>query len=81
MYAQSSSQLKKLLVESKAESKGKVVDSSIKSASADRVEVMLFVDQEVTNAMSAEPRVDRSRIVMTMQRLGGRWLAGKVEMA
>ncbi len=81
MYAQSSSQLKKLLVESKAVSKGKVVDSSIKSAAADKVEVMLFVDQEVTNAMSPEPRVDRSRIVMTMQRLGGRWLAGKVEMA
>jgi len=81
MYAQSSSQLKKLLVESKAVSKGKVIDSSIKSASVDKVEVLLFVDQEVTNAMSPEPRIDRSRIVMTMQRLDGRWLAGKVEMA
>lgn len=81
MYSQSSGQLKKLLIDGKAVSKGRVVDSSIKSVTKDKVEVMLFVDQEITNAASPDPRVDRSRIVMTMQRVGGRWLAGKVEMA
>ncbi|MQY25527.1 hypothetical protein [Nocardia aurantia] len=80
MYAQSSTQLKTLLVQNKAVSKGRVVDASIKSASVDRVEVMLFVDQEVSNSASPDPRVDRSRILMTMQRVGGHWLAAKVEM-
>jgi Mce-associated membrane protein len=80
MYSQSSTQLKALLVQNKAVSKGRVVDASIKSASADRVEVMLFVDQEVSNSASPDPRIDRSRILMTMQRVGGHWLAAKVEM-
>ncbi|MBP2192949.1 Mce protein [Nocardia goodfellowii] len=81
MYAQSSDQLKSLLVQNKAASRGRVVDASVKSASKDRVEVMMFVDQQVTNALSTDPRIDRSRILMTMERVGGHWLASKVEMA
>ncbi|WP_433525972.1 hypothetical protein ACQPZ2_14320 [Nocardia pseudovaccinii] len=79
-YTQSSNQLKTLLVQNNAVSKGKVVGFSIKSATKDRVEVMLFVDQEVTNSVSPDPRIDRSRMVMTMQRIGDSWLAGKVEL-
>ncbi|WP_067902513.1 hypothetical protein [Nocardia vaccinii] len=81
MYAQSSNQLKKMLIDNKARSVGKVVDASVRSASGDQVVVMLFVDQEITNAVSPDPRLDRSRIVMTMRSVGGRWLAAKVEMA
>lgn len=81
MYAQSSGQLKKMLIDNKARSVGKVVDASVQSASGDQVVVMLFVDQEITNAVSPDPRMDRSRIIMTMRSVGGRWLAAKVEMA
>ncbi|WP_330251329.1 hypothetical protein OG874_35075 [Nocardia sp. NBC_00565] len=80
MYSKSSNQLKSLLVQNNAVSKGNVVDSSVKSASENRVEVMLFVDQMVTNTQSPAPRVDRSRVVMTMERVDGHWLASKVEM-
>ncbi|MEV5835000.1 hypothetical protein [Nocardia sp. NPDC052112] len=80
MYSQSSNQLKALLVEHQAVSKGRIVDSSIKSATKDHVQVMLFVDQEVTNSVSPDPRIDRSRMVMTMERVGERWLASKVEL-
>ncbi|MEV2218542.1 hypothetical protein AB0E01_01525 [Nocardia vinacea] len=79
-YTRSSNQLKMLLVQNNAVSKGKVVGSSIKSATKDRVEVMLFIDQEVTNSVSPDPRIDRSRMVMTMERVGDSWLAGKVEL-
>ncbi|WP_063039492.1 hypothetical protein [Nocardia pseudovaccinii] len=79
-YTQSSNQLETLLVQNNAVSKGKVVGFSIKSATKDRVEVMLFVDQEVTNSVSPDPRIDRSRMVMTMQRVGDSWLASKVEL-
>ncbi|MFE9321000.1 hypothetical protein ACIHDR_14245 [Nocardia sp. NPDC052278] len=79
-YSQSSNQLKTLLVQNNAVSKGKVVGFSIKSATKDRVEVMLFVDQEVTNSVSPDPRIDRSRMIMTMERVGDSWLAGKVEL-
>ncbi|MBO0854219.1 MAG: hypothetical protein J2P18_10670 [Nocardia sp.] len=81
MYAQSSGQLKQLLIDNKAVSQGKIVNAGIKSASKDKVEVMLFVDQQVTNSASPQPRLDRSRIVMTMQRVGDRWLVAEVVMA
>lgn len=80
MYSQSSSQLKTLLVQNKAVSKGQVLDVGVKSATRNRVEVTLFVDQTITNSVSPDARVDRSRIVITMDRVGGRWLAEKVEM-
>lgn len=80
MYSRSSSQLKQMLVDNKATSKGVVIDAGVKSASPGRVELMLFVDQSITNTASPEPRVDRSRVVMTMEKVDGRWLASKVDL-
>lgn len=80
MYAQSSEQLKQALVDNKAMAKGTVISAGVKSATENRVEVMLFVDQSVTNALNPEPRLDRSRIIMTMEKVNGRWLASKVEL-
>lgn len=42
--------------------------------SADRAVVLVFVDQTVTNSQLAAPRLDRSRIDVTLVRTGGRWL-------
>ncbi|GAC54934.1 MULTISPECIES: hypothetical protein [Gordonia] len=80
MYSRSSSQLKQMLVDNKATSKGVVIDAGVKSATTDRVVVMLFVDQSITNTASPEPRVDRSRVLMTMEKVDGRWLASKVDL-
>ncbi|MEW2478058.1 hypothetical protein AB0876_00540 [Mycobacterium sp. NPDC049093] len=79
-YAQSSAQLRRLLAENKAAAHGMVVESAVKSASPDTVEVLLFVDQSVSNATNPQPRLDRSRIRMTMKKIDGRWLASKVEL-
>lgn len=80
MYAKSSSELRKLLIDHKATGHGVVVDSAVKSATTDEVVVLLFVDQTVTNTEVPDPRVDRSRMVMTMQNLDGEWKAAKVEL-
>lgn len=80
MYSQSSGQLRQLLVDNKATAQGTVIDSGIKSASPSKVEVLLFVDQTVTNTATPDPRVDRSRVVMTMEKIDGRWLAAKVDL-
>ncbi len=80
MYSRSSNQLKQMLVDNKATSKGVVIDAGVKSATTDRVVVMLFVDQSITNSASPEPRVDRSRVLMTMEKVDGRWLASKVDL-
>jgi Mce-associated membrane protein len=73
-------QLRQLLIDNKASAHGVVVDSAIQSASKDEVVVLLFVDQSVSNASVPDPRIDRSRIKMTMAYVDGRWRASKVEL-
>ena len=80
IYSQSASQLRQVLIDNKAMSKGTIVDSAVKSASKTKVDVVLFVDQWITNVASPQPRLDRSRVAMTMELIDGRWLASKVEL-
>nr|ABP42500.1 conserved hypothetical protein [Mycolicibacterium gilvum PYR-GCK] len=81
MYSESSMQLRQLLIDNKAASRGVVVESAIQSVEEGRVVVLLFVDQSVTNSAVPDPRIDRSRIKMTMEYVDGRWRAAKVELA
>lgn len=78
MYTRSSGQLRQLLMDNQATGEGTVLDAAVKSANTDKVEVLLFIDQTVTNAASPDPRVDRSRVAMTMDLVDGRWLASRV---
>lgn len=80
MYSQSSAQLRQLLVDNKATAHGVVIDSAVKSASADKVVVLMFVDQTVANKAAPDPRIDRSRVKMTMEKVDGAWRAAKVEL-
>lgn len=80
MYSQSSEQLRQLLIENEAKAHGVVVESAVQSESEDTVVVLLFVDQSVSNTQVPDPRVDRSRIKMTMEDVDGRWRASKVEL-
>ncbi len=80
LYEQSSAQLRQVLIDNKATAHGVVIESAVKSASKDRVEVVLFVDQAVSNAAAPAPQLDRSRVVMTMEKVDGRWLASKVDL-
>lgn len=80
MYSQSASQLRQVLIDNRAMSNGIVVDSAIKSATKTKVEVLLFVDQSISNTVNPEPRIDRSRVAITMELIDNRWLASKVEL-
>jgi Mce-associated membrane protein len=80
IYSQSASQLRQVLIDNKAMSKGTIIDSAVKSASKAKVDVVLFVDQWITNVASPKPRLDRSRVAMTMELVDGKWLASKVEL-
>ncbi|GAB4997774.1 hypothetical protein JHV666_45750 [Mycobacterium avium subsp. hominissuis] len=57
-----------------------MVESAIQSQSRNRVVVLLMVDQTVSNTVRLDGRVDRSRMKITMENVGGRWLASKVEL-
>ncbi|BBX60796.1 hypothetical protein MSHO_61410 [Mycobacterium shottsii] len=80
MYTQSSVQLRQLLIDNKASAHGVVVDSAVASETVNKVVVLVFVDQTVTNMAVPDPRIDRSRIKMTMEKVDGRWLASKVQL-
>jgi Mce-associated membrane protein len=80
MYSQSSVQLRQLLIDNKAAAHGIVTESAVQSASKDKVVVLLFVDQSVQNTNVPDPRIDRSRVKMTMEYVDGRWRAAKVEL-
>lgn len=80
MYSQSSSQLRQLLIDNKASAHGVVLESAIQSATKDKAVILLFVDQSVSNTNVPDPRIDRSRIKMTMEYVDGRWRASKVEL-
>lgn len=79
-YSGASKSLRQLIEEAKATAKGTVIDASVKSATDDTAEVMLFVDQSVTNVGTKQPRIDRNRVLMTLERRDDRWLASGVEI-
>lgn len=79
MYALSQAKLLKLQVEKKATGRGTIVDSAIKSASKDKVVVMLFADQAVTNTDTPDPLLDRSRLRVTMHKVDDQWRVGYLE--
>jgi len=80
MYSKSSVELRQLLIENKATAHGVVVDSAVQEASKDKAVVLLFVDQRVSNEKLPDPRIDRSRMKMTLEKIDGRWRASKVEL-
>lgn len=80
MYTKSSAQLRQTLIDNKAAAHGSVIDAAVQSATEDKVDVVLFVDQSVSNGAAPAPQLDRSRVKMTMEKVDGRWLASRVEL-
>ncbi|WP_210439824.1 J domain-containing protein [Nocardioides xinjiangensis] len=51
-----------------------VVASGIVRASAERVQVLVFVDRPTTNKLNAEPVVYKDQVTLSMQLVDGEWL-------
>ncbi len=81
-YSGGSTTLRQLLHQAKATSQGTVIDAGVKSATTDRVEIVLVANQVVTNAAIKEgqTRLDRSRFLMTLEKHDNRWLVSNVRM-
>lgn len=77
-YTKASSRLRKMLIDNKVATQGNVVDSAVKSATTNKVVVLLFVKQLVTNSESSDPRTDLTAVTVTMEKVNGRWLASKI---
>lgn len=81
-YAEASESLRDMVVEGKATATGTVLETAVRDVGPDRAEVMLFVDQEVTNRATRKqgPRLDRNRMIVVLERQGDRWLASDLEL-
>ena len=77
-YTKASSELRKLLIDNKVTTQGAVVDSAVKSATANQVKVLLFVKQSVSNSASPTPGTDLTAVTITMEKVDGRWMASEV---
>ncbi|MBO9520552.1 MAG: hypothetical protein J7518_03360 [Nocardioidaceae bacterium] len=79
-YAEISAPIKKLVVELKAKASGTVIASAPRVEDASHVEVLLFVDQQITNPGEAKPGLDQPRVTMSMVKSDGRWLVDDVQL-
>lgn len=61
-----------------ARSSAQVTVAGSVSTSVDRVVVLVFVEQTVTNSQLSAPRLDRSRINVTLVKQGSRWLIDRL---
>ena len=51
----------------------------MQSASRDRVEVLLFVDQTTVRTGLEQPRVEQNRVRLTLDDVDGRWLVSGLD--
>ena len=79
-YSGASRTLRQLISGAKTTSKGTVLAAGIQSQSTDQVVVLVFIDQVITNAVTPQPKIDRTRVVMTLTPPDGRWLVSKLEL-
>lgn len=78
-YEGANAALRELITKAKATAQGTVVDAGVKSVSEDRVEVVRFVDQAVSNA-GKQPQTNQNRMLLTLERHGDRWLVNNVAL-
>ncbi|GAC1374108.1 MAG: hypothetical protein NVSMB4_01310 [Acidimicrobiales bacterium] len=59
--------------------KADVVAAGVVRASPDTVVTIVFVNQVTTSSLTSGPKIDLSRVRMTLQNVDGRWLVSNVE--
>lgn len=79
-YTAASESLRALIDEFKATATGTVLSTAVLGAETDHVDVLLFVDQTVENSNADEPRIDRSRMQMGLDKQDGRWLISSLDL-
>jgi Mce-associated membrane protein len=79
-YTVAKESLREAIVKFQGKATGTVLARAVMSLDGDHAEVILFVDQTVTNANTAQPRIDRLRMRMGLEKQSGRWLINKLDL-
>jgi Mce-associated membrane protein len=70
--------VKATAVHYQASSAADVIGAGIVSTNGSRASVLLFVDQTVRNSKLPAPRIDKSRVIADMHKVGGHWLCANI---
>lgn len=79
-YDQTTKQLVATLTEYQASSTSKVKDAAVVSASGSKAVVIAFIDQTIANSTAKQPRTDRIRMKLTLERKRGSWLVSGLDL-
>ncbi|MEV5536396.1 hypothetical protein AB0L13_06010 [Saccharopolyspora shandongensis] len=79
-YKQISAGLTELIKQNRAVSHGSVLSAGIVESDQQRAVVALFVDQQITNVNTPQPRIDRNRMQMTLVQVDDRWLIDDIKL-
>jgi Mce-associated membrane protein len=80
-FVKASQDLRALIIQYKGVSTATVTGSGVSNGAAlDRVTVVLFVDQTLTNSNSPTPRVDRNEVQIVVVKQGDSWLIDNVTL-
>jgi Mce-associated membrane protein len=79
-YTEASQTLRDLIAKFQATATGKVLETAVLAADSKHATLLLFVDQTVSNTNSKDPRVDRSRMKMSLEKHGGKWLISSLDL-
>ncbi|QDQ89937.1 hypothetical protein FND50_03505 [Rhodococcus sp. WB9] len=74
------SNLRDMIVRYQATSSAQIVQAGPASGDQDAADVLVFLDQTVTNSNSPDPRVDRNRMQLSLVRGGGGWKLANVQL-
>ncbi|QWF82660.1 hypothetical protein [Amycolatopsis sp. CA-230715] len=79
-YRNSSAQLMQLITQYQATSQGTVLDAAVNEADETHAVVLAFVDQTIKNTNLKDPRVDRSRMKLSLTRDGDDWRLDQITL-
>jgi Mce-associated membrane protein len=73
-FEKSSAALAKVLTQYKASATAVALDAGVASISSSQAVVLVFINQTVNNTTQKNTSADESRVKVTLQRSGGKWL-------
>ncbi|HVV14091.1 hypothetical protein [Amycolatopsis sp.] len=69
-----------LIQQYQATSQGSVLDAAVTEADDQHAVVLAFVDQSIRNTNLKDPRIDRSRMRLSLVRANGEWRLDEITL-
>ena len=79
-YEEAQRSLRELITTSQGRATGRVLARAVLGLEGERGEVLLFVDQTVASSGVAQPRLEKLRMRMRLEKQSGRWMINKLDL-